>query len=137
MGNSNVSVGRFGCTITSTSMLSDYFGGWVSPGDIARHTDLFTPEGYVIWSKLTFFPTMQFEDRLRGSGMFAEVNACLRDPDRAVILEVNSGAHWVAALRKAWWTDDYVCADPWGGRKVLARGVYKNITGAATFSRKF
>lgn len=137
LGKSNVTVGRFGCTTTAISMLSDYFGCYKDPGELAMQQDLYTPDGYIIWANLRF-DKMQFEDRLRGSGMFAEVNACLRDPNRAVILEVNGGAHWVTALRKHWWpgSNDYVCLDPWTGRKCLARGVYKNITGAATFSRK-
>ena len=130
-----MTVGRWGCCVTSICMLSSYFGSYRSPGELADQMNLFLENGNLIWANLRF-DKMQFQDRLRGSGMFAEVDACLRDPDRAVILEVNGGAHWIAALKKAWWTNDYVCADPWGGRKVMARGVYKNITGAATFSRK-
>lgn len=136
MGNSNVTIGRFGCTITSCSMLSDYFSGYVSPPEIAGHNEVFTKEGYVIWSKLAFFPTMQFEDRLSGADMFVHVNQALRDPNQACILQVNGTAHWVVALGKSLFGNDYRILDPWTGKKGLARRDYHDITGCALFSRK-
>ena len=134
IGLSNLTIGRFGCTLTSLSMLSEYFNGFVAPPNIAKNGAWFTPDGLILWGKLNF-PTMKFEKRLY-SRDDAAITAALKDPNKGVLLEVADKSHWVLGLRKTLFGKDYVVADPWFGDtcNVLIR--YKNITGAAVFARK-
>lgn len=131
LGASKLTVGRFGCTTTCISMLSDYFGCFRTPAQIARVIEYYTGGGLIIWKKLGF-SLMAFERRLHGRDD-VEIHRALKDPKRAVILEVNNGAHWVVALRSTLIGNSYIVADPWDGTKVDVIKRYHNITGAAYF----
>lgn len=133
LGASQLTVGRYGCTTTCLSMIADYFGTFMSPGQIANHKSWYTPEGLILWNKLAI-PKMAFESReyVRND---VHIQEALKDPNRAVLLEVDNGQHWVVALRKTLLGNDYVVADPWFGDKRTACGAYKNVTGAAFFKR--
>lgn len=133
LGGSALTVGRFGCTTTCLSMLSDYFGHWLDPASIAEHRDWYTKGGLVIWGKLAM-PGMQHVGRLRYRSD-TSIMRSLKNPNLAVMLEVNYGAHWVVAVRKTFFGTDYLCIDPWTGKVCTAVGDYKNITGSAHFQR--
>lgn len=133
LGASSLTVGRFGCTTASMSMLSDYFKGYLSPDKIASNKKNYTKDGLVVWEALKF-PTMKFSGRVRTRDDRA-IKAILKNPSRAVILNVNSGAHWVAALRPTLFGNSYIVADPWSGDKCDVLKRYKNITGFAYFSK--
>ena len=134
LGQSQLTLGRWGCTTTSMSMLTDYFGGYVDPPTLAHNVHNYTLDGLVNWKALSF-PTMRFEKREYGENMVGIQNA-IRDPRKAVILQVNQGAHWVVAIRKALIGSDILIADPWDGTKCWAKKRYHDISGAAYFSRK-
>jgi hypothetical protein len=128
---SKVTVGRMGCTVTSISMCSDYFGKYWSPGDIASQ-DWFTSDAKIIWSKISI-PGMRFTGRLfRKSD--AAIDAALRHPDRTVILEVDNGSHWVIAIKRNI-LGRIIAVDPWDGTQCDVISKYKNITGMAFFDR--
>jgi hypothetical protein len=114
-------------------MLSDYFGDFNPPNVIAAHKDWYTPDGLVLWSHFQF-QKFAFDRRYQGRNDDA-IQACIKDPNRAVLLQVDNGQHWVVALSKTIFGNDYVVADPWFGDKRTACGTYKNITGFATFKR--
>lgn len=133
IGSSYLTVGRMGCCLTSISMLSDLFGQWLPPDAIASHVDWFTPQGLVLWTKLNV-AGMKFVWRQYGRND-AKILAALKDPKQGVILQVSHGTHWVVAVRKMWWKNDYVTVDPWTGRVGAAVGDYSNITGAAFFTK--
>lgn len=136
LGASNLLVGAYGCTTTVLSMFSDYFGCYLSPGEIAAHNSWYTPSGLVMWTKLAF-AKMAFTWRQYGEND-AEIDAALADPDRAVGLQVNGGKHWIAATKKVMRGNihDYIAADPWTGRDCYAKLTYKNITGSFFVKRK-
>lgn len=134
LGQSTLTMAKFGCTTTCMSMLTDYFEGYVSPPEIAHNAANYTPDGLVVWEKLKF-PTMKFDSRERKLDK-AKVALYLKDPNKAVILNVNNGAHWVVGLKKTLFGDSYVVLDPWGGVKVDANKKYRNVVGAAYFSKK-
>jgi len=134
LGNSFLTVGRFGCTTACLSMVSDYFGSFVSPLDLAKNQKLYNLRGEVIWKELNF-KTMKFVQRMRGRNDPA-ILASLKDPNGAVILQVNYGQHWIVPLRKTLFLKDFLCNDPWTGRTCAALADYKNITGSAHFVRK-
>lgn len=115
-------------------MLSDYFGGYMPPDDIAKQNDWFTQDGLIIWRKLNF-TTMEWVRRIWRRDDDA-IKASLANPDTAVILEVANGSHWVVAVRKMWFRNDYVIIDPLTGRVGAAIGDYGNITGSSHFRRR-
>jgi len=117
-------------------MLSDYFKCYKSPSTLAKSASYYTTGvngGLVIWSKMRF-DKMRFTRRGYGENR-ADILEHLTSPDKAVILQVSNGAHWVTALRKAYLVDDYVILDPWDGKKKLAKKAYGNVSGYATFAR--
>lgn len=135
LGASTLTVGRFGCTTTCLSMLSDYFKCYLTPKQIAHNSNNYTSDGLIIWTHLNF-EKMKFDWRGYNENK-GQINEYLKDPKKAVILQVNNKQHWVVALRRSLvYKDDYVCFDPWTGKKCLAKRSYQNITGAAYFSKK-
>lgn len=137
LGLSLLTIGRFGCTTTSISMLSDYFGQYLSPDKIANHGEFYTKEGLILWGKLSFG---NFKFLKRGYGQNdSDIQTYLKDPKKAVILEVNNEQHWVVAIKKQILfniTKSYIVADPWLGKDVDCKKTYHNITGYALFSKR-
>lgn len=133
LGASTLTVGRFGCTTTSIAMISDYFGCYQSPDVIASVPTNYTSDGLIVWSKFKW-SKMRFDRRYYGE-QTAIIDEALKNPNKAVILQVDNQAHWVVALRKNLFGKDYVCLDPWDGKKKDTKRTYKNITGFAVFCR--
>jgi hypothetical protein len=133
LGESTLTIGRWGCTTTAISMLSDYFNCYQSPLDIAKNVHNYTSDGLIIWGNLSF-DKMDFVRREYGRND-TNLHEALKHPDKAVILQVNNGAHWVTAARPTKIGSDYVIIDPWDGTKTKAIARYHNITGAAYFER--
>ena len=129
LGNTNLPIGKIGCTITDLSMLSDYFGQFKMPKELAQQLK-FTSEGLVIWSSLPEVLNFRLEKRLFALNNF-EIDNSLKALNRAVILNIAHGTHWVTALRKSYISRSYVCLDPLTGQK---RNIYWNeIVGSAHF----
>lgn len=133
IGASNLTVGRFGCCLTSISMLSFYFNCFKSPLEIASNANNFTTEGLVNWNKLKF-DNMKFAARIRGTPLASTIRDALKAPNKAIMLEVSNGSHWVVAVKYNWLGRLIVC-DPWDGKLCDVLKVYSNITGAALFQR--
>lgn len=134
LGASSLTLGRYGCTTTSISMLSDYFKCYQSPPKIAQKAENYTKDGLILWNKLSF-DKMQFVERIYFYDR-RRIEQAMKDPKQAVILEVNNRSHWVVALRKTYFGDDIVILDPWTGAKAQAFKDYHEITGAAFFKQK-
>lgn len=114
-------------------MLSDYFKCRVFPDAIARHAQNYTIDGLIVWKNLSF-THMAFVERGFGQ-KDAVIQDALQDPDKAILLNVNQGQHWVVAIKKTLLGKDYVCADPWTGKTCQAIRDYHDITGYALFKR--
>lgn len=127
---SKLTIGRYGCTLTSIADLSTYFGDNLTPDRVAGMCR-FTTEGLIIWQSCNF-GHFKFERR-ENFRNDANIKAALQDPNMAVILEVANHSHWVCAI--APYNDSYRIADPWLGDKVILSKRYANITGAAYFKR--
>ncbi len=134
LGSSKLTIGKFGCTTCCISMLSDFFGCYKDPVEIQKYqsyTNIDHPQGagLILWDTLHLGP-MKFEKRLY-SRNDAEIQKSLKDPKKAVILEVD-GKHWVVATGKVPLTNVYTIRDPWfGDRSTTLR--YKKITGSAHY----
>lgn len=132
IGKTNLPVGDWGCTLTDVSMFLSFFGCYMSPAELARFPGLFNPEGKIIWGMI--------EKATKGKVKF-EWRAYTRDdkrikasldpksPKTVVLLEVNNGKHWVAAIGAQ--GGDYRCVDPIDGKARLVLSRYPNITGSA------
>ena len=130
MSPSLLTLGKVGCTSTCVAMLSDYFGCYVSPDKAIDCNIKYTNQGLILWQNISY-PCFKFEKRLYGF-QENEIDAALKDPRKAVILEVANGSHWVVAVRKVPFTHLYWIVDPWDGKQKLS-SAYKNITGCAIF----
>jgi len=130
---SNVSIGRFGCTLTCIADLSTYFGDNLNPGKI-NEICKFTPSGLIYWMSANF-SSFVFDRRFYGRNN-AEILKALADPDRAVILQVAAGSHWVVATGWQKEIADFKIADPWLGDWSNMARYGRDVTGFATFKRK-
>lgn len=136
LGASKLPMWRWGCTTNAVSMLSDYFGCYRSPLEIAKNTANYTKAGLILWGNLNkFFSKMQFEWRAYGFDK-KRIDESLKNKDKGVILQVDDGKHWVTALRPSFIGNSYIVLDPWDGTKVDVIKRYRNITGSAHFIRK-
>lgn len=144
LGGSKLTVNDYGCTTTGISMISDDFGCYKSPLEIARVVSNYTPSGLVLWNALNNFFAGQMRFVWRGYGYkghgyiskvtdFSRVFDALNNPKMRVIFEVKDGKHWVKVLSKDEVGADWQCIDPLGGRDVAVLKTYKNITGYAIF----
>lgn len=139
LGDSQETIGKKGCLTCCLAMAESYFAGphflpIMTPIEIAHNVNNYTKEGLIWWKHLNF-PKMKFVERTYSEDA-PRIQDALKDPRKAVILNVSNGQHWVIALSKAWLRNDYVVFDPWTGKKTLAKGQYHNITGAAYFEQK-
>lgn len=132
LGSSNLKMGLFGCTTTAIADLSTYFGDNLNPSQVADWIKY--SNGLVLWQSCRF-NHFQFERReyLRNE---ANILAAIKDPNRAVLLQVDNGAHWVVATGVPNWFNWYIkIADPWFGDKADMGRYGNSITGAAYFKR--
>lgn len=128
---SSLTLGRYGCTTTSICMLSDYFNCFVLPPQVVGQNIKYTQDGLIIWESINF-SKFKFTGRFKSLDPVT-INDALRDPKKAVILNINHGSHWVAGVRLLPF-GFYQIYDPWGGR---SRIISKNeIVGFSTFQFK-
>ena len=145
LGDSTLTVGRYGCTTTAICNGLRYFGIFITPDQFAHNADNYTrhdnPQGggLVDWPHFQLPGGFTFVKRI-GSRTApvrddAAITASLKDPNQFVILEVANGSHWVLALRRTLFGNDYRIEDSWHGDCANAVGRYRNITGSAHFAR--
>ena|SRR3990167_7378547 len=134
LGQSNLKVGRFGCTTVAISMLSDYFGSYFDPTILATVTLKYTADGLLLWPSVNNISNMRFVERVRGRND-AKIIESLKDPNKACILEVQ-GRHWVTAIKRNFFGSSYTVVDPWFGDKCDVLKRYKAISGSAHFAAK-
>jgi hypothetical protein len=155
LGTTVYTVARYGCTVTSLSMASEFFSQlgavppkppvkYVLPGDMAKTLE-FTPEGFLLWGTLSKVG-MKLVERVKVRDD-AKIKAVLDNAKQACLLQVE-GWHWVLALgietnppKPATGSGSalpasapgivYRILDPWLGDKALSTR-YKSITGHAT-----
>jgi hypothetical protein len=131
LGQSQSTVGRYGCTITSISMGTDYFKQWVTPFDLA-HKLSFTGGGSILWGSLPSVTCLKLEKRFFGQ-QDALIQEALKNPRKVVLIQVEN-YHWVLGLGRNLF-GGYKIADPWFGDKSTTKR-YKNISGGAVLVLK-
>ncbi len=144
LGASDLTCKGYGCTTCCVSMISDDFGCYKSPAEIAKLHSNYTKDGLILWTALDKF----FEDKMRfvwrgygpaGPGKvsvisdFAPIINILNNPNQRIALQVNNGAHWVKLVNNV--DGDWLAIDPLGGIDCRVLAKYGNITGYAIFEK--
>lgn len=136
IGNTALTLGRWGCTITCLSMFSSFYGCYKSPAEIAKMPGLFDAQGRIYWGAIekAFGGKIKFVYRYGGQGKAvfnrkAILASLENSPNTTVMLEVRNFSHWVAVVGV--YGDDFYVIDPIDGKKKLAIKSFGNITGSA------
>jgi hypothetical protein len=134
IGESPITVGGFGCLITSLSMFSDWYGKYRDPAWMAKNLK-FTKDGLFLWpsmndSELPFKFVYRYYKRDD-----KKIKEILNSKDNACVLQVNNGKHWVALVGYSR-IYGYKIADPFYGDIIYINKHYPNITGFAEITRK-
>jgi ABC-type bacteriocin/lantibiotic exporter with double-glycine peptidase domain len=119
IGKTQLTIGRFGCTITCLSMLSSVYGPYITPPVLAKKLN-FTKDGRILWPSID--KVLGYKFKWRGYGK-------PKDSKVPLLLEVDH-AHWVVGKEKK--GDVYVIHDPWDGVETTSSR-YAKITGYAEF----
>lgn len=145
IGASNLTIGRWGCAYTSlVNIWMALTGKTISPKQfiaIAKNPKNFTDKyhkggaGLILWDKVcAALGGIAFKGA--GSANLSQIYAAIKTPARAVIVQVNKGAHFTAGWRVPKdGKKDVIVADPWNGKVVSAVGVYHSITSTRYFER--
>lgn len=126
LGQSQSTVGRYGCTITSISMGTDYFKSWKTPKELAKELK-YTNEGLLLWDSLPSATCFKLEKRFYGQQDHL-IREALGSQKKIALIQVEN-YHWVLALGKNIF-GGYKIADPWFGDTSTTKR-YKSITGGA------
>ena len=129
IGKSKSTIGRWGCTITSLSMASDYFKCYRDPAWMAKYLEFAVDK--VIWSSIEKVLCFKFKWRYykHEQKIFTEA---LRDPATVLLLNVKNGAHWVIATKKV--PFGYWVTDPLGGK--ASYYFHTSVVGGTVLIRK-
>ena len=153
MDNSNLTVGGYGCALTCISMLTDYYGCFQTPGQLALLHNV-CPGGNINWTTLDF-PTFSFryaDGNLMNTNQ-SVINADIlksylsdvNNGDRSAIIQITvtppkGGASYTHFLIGDWLlplTNDIKVIDPWDGKSKDLFLSYPNakITEVCYFTR--
>jgi hypothetical protein len=112
MGDSNLTLGKYGCLTSAICTLASYFGETLTPKDLASHKELYTKDGLIIWNQLNhILKKLDFLLRIRSFSEKAIDDALVYDPNKCVLLNCDFGYHWVGALKKTYL--GYTASDPY------------------------
>lgn len=141
LGQSRWTICQKGCVVTSLSMLSDYFRSFKDPNWMAKNlkfTKSSVPnlDGLLLWGSINT-SALPFNFEWRSYGLDENrINEALKNPNKAALLNVNGGSHWVLATSKIFFLGmfGYIAADPeTGTRHFFSK---KSITGSSIMVKK-
>jgi len=126
IGKSNSLIKDYGCTITSISMLSDYYKCYQNPGWMAKNLRFLND--LVLWQSVDEKLCFKFVWRFYNHNKEL-IKEALASPKKSCLLQVYN-RHWVVAVRKV--PFGYIVADPWiGGNKFYTDSA---ISGGSIFT---
>lgn len=148
IANATFTAGQKGCAFTSLIMLWQALTGKTITAkaykDLISNPKLFTDKnhkggpGLILWTKVCdMLGGIEYdEDMAEFTNKRSSQLAALKDPNRACILNVSDGAHFVLLWRqKKNDPKELVVADPWYGDLEEVFKVYHNIVGARYFKK--
>lgn len=109
IGKSQSLMKDYGCTITSVSMASDYFGCYKDPAWLAKN--LLFNNDLLLWQSINKVLCFRFSYRYYRLNLTVFANA-LKDPKTVLLLNVYN-RHWVIATKRL--IGSYMVVDPWTG----------------------
>lgn len=141
LGKSRAKMGAYGCTTTDVSILGTWFGEVIPPGELADRLEYTygnlddRKNGLLIWPSIgKVYKRMKFKWRFKGFDKALIDQALLKNPDTVVLLNVDHGYHWVAALGKTF--GQYKCRDPYPYPSKTRLYKASDIVGGAILERK-
>ena len=141
LGKSKSSLASYGCTVTSISMILDYFKCYIDPGKLAKLLS-FDESGSLLWNSVTEKTGIKFLWRYYAYDETVALEAS-KNPLKAIILRVwytsKNGIktpHWVVGIRKIPFTKTWVIVDPISGGLSTTLKYGNVISGMATFAKK-
>lgn len=134
LGQSNATIGRYGCTITCLSMASHWYGYYLKPWELAKKLR-FTSEGLLYWDSMNDVCPFTFVWRYYTRNV-AKLFEIISSRDNACILEVKAfGArHWLFAL--SYNNGRFYAIDPLTATIVDVEAKYGAIVGFTEVKRK-
>lgn len=126
LGKSKSKVSRYGCTVVSIAMGSQFFTPYKDPAYLAKNLQ-FTGDGLLLWGSLPSCTAFSLETRFYGQRDDL-IKAAIKAPDKIVLIQVEN-YHWVLGLGSAL-LGGYRIADPWFGDTSTTKR-YKYISGGA------
>jgi ABC-type bacteriocin/lantibiotic exporter with double-glycine peptidase domain len=127
IGKTGSTLRDYGCTLTSISMLSDWYGCYQDPGQLAKNLRFL--KDLILWQSVTEKLCFRWVWRAYKYDE-TKILASLKGKTTSCLLQVR-GNHWVVGIRKV--GNHYWVADPWDGkRKFLNKSV---ITGSSHFEK--
>ena len=134
IGDSMITIGEYGCTITSISMGANILAGHeVLTPNIAAVDFTFNPRGEIVWA-LSNFEKFGIKFVRRGYGYNkSRVEEYALSRGKMVILEVNHRAHWLVVVGID--QGKLTIIDPIDGRFYSAIPSKYKITGYALFEK--
>lgn len=131
LGKTNRTMAAVGCTTTDVAMSGTWFGDTILPGDLCKKLR-YTADALLIWASIAeVFPHMKFLWRFYSYDQVL-IDEALKNPNKTVLLNVDSGRHWVHALSRIPFTRTFWVADPWTGTKKM----YSGVIGGAILTKK-
>lgn len=141
MGYSNLTLGNYGCLTSALCTLASWFGETLTPKVCAKTVFLYTKPvngkggGLIIWKQLeNLFQKIKFLYRYYSFNESIIDEYLIKNPNTAVILNVDRGYHFVAALRKT--QSGYRCVDSYSYPAKIRIYKKSDITGFAVIVKK-
>lgn len=133
IGNTSYTLGKFGCLITSISMLTYWYGKYITPDKLAKSLS-FTQQGELYWNSIDEVCPFTFVYRYYRYDKTKLLQILTSKDNAAVVRVPYAGAsHWLVLIGYNY--RGWKCIDPLRG-DVCYASRYGNINGFAEVSRK-
>jgi len=128
IGKTQFTIGKIGCLTTCISMaISKFTGDYPYPDQLSR---ILKYDNRGILSYNSDFSPLKYVGRFNYLSI-ATVEKYANSTDKAVILQINNGAHFVIANRVE--NSKIIIYDPWLGDECEVYSRYKKVTGMRLF----
>lgn len=138
IGNTPFELEDFGCLITDLSMLSHWYGKYLTPGELAKAL-FFNSNGELFWNSVDKICPFKFVYRYYTrdiekikSILFSKDNACVV---RVFYNKYKKSYHWLVVTGFDQKSGKLIGADPINGQRVFIEDKYGLINGFAEFKR--
>ena len=121
-------IGGFGCALTSTTMLLNYYGAVLSPADL--NACLGSAADPIIWQTAPGCTSGRVQGGTRMDFGWDQLDSYLKagKPSIVGLLRGQTGSHFVVVTQGGGGeADDYSITDPWDGSTTKTLGSYTNV----------